>query len=97
MFSVAASGTSPLSYQCFKNGAAIVAANSTGLAIPVGPADVGSAVQVIVQISNSAGSVTSPAATLTVVAAPPATGGSLITAAEGGTVAGGSTGEEASL
>ena len=97
LFSVAASGTSPLSYQWFKNGAVIVAANSTSLAIPVGPADVGSAIQVTVQIGNSAGSVSSFAATLTVLAVPPALGGTLITADEGGTVAGGTTGEEASL
>jgi hypothetical protein len=97
VFTVAASGTSPLSYQWFKNGVAVVAASGTSLAIPVSAAEVGSAIQVTVQISNSAGSVTSAAATLTVVAAPPTAGGTLITAAEGGTVAGGSTGEEASL
>jgi hypothetical protein len=97
LFTVAASGTSPLSYQWFKNGVAVVAANSTSLAIPVSAAEAGTAIQVTVQISNSAGSVTSAAATLTVVAAPPTAGGTLITAAEGGTVAGGSTGEEASL
>ena len=97
VFTVAASGTSPLSYQWFKNSVAVVAANSTSLVIPVSAADVGSAIQVTVQISNSTGSVTSAAATLTVVAAPPTTGGTLVTAAEAGTAAGGSTGEEASL
>jgi hypothetical protein len=97
VFTVAVSGTSPLSYQWFKNAAVVVGANSTSLAIPVSDAEVGSVFQITVQISNSAGSVTSPAATLTVVAAPPTAGGTLITAAEGGEVVGGSTGEEASL
>ena len=64
---------------------------------PVGPADVGSAIQFTVQIGNSAGSATSFAATLTVVAVPPALGGTLITADEGGAAAGGTNGEEASL
>ena len=39
MFTVATSGTSPLSCLWFKNGVAVVAANSTSLAIPVSAAE----------------------------------------------------------
>jgi hypothetical protein len=70
-FTVAASGTAPLSYQWKKSGANISGATSTSLALSgVTSADAGS---YTVQVSNSAGSATSGTATLTVspvVAAP---------------------------
>ena len=64
-FSVTASGTAPLSYQWQKNGANISGATSSTYATPATTtSDSGSTFDVIV--SNSAGSVTSNAATLTV-------------------------------
>jgi lysophospholipase L1-like esterase len=64
-FSVVATGTAPLSYQWRKNGANIPGANAASYVTPATTtADNGSAFDVIV--SNSAGSVTSNAATLTV-------------------------------
>jgi len=71
-FTVAATGTAPLSYQWRKNGTAISGATSTSYTTPATTsADSGS--QFTVQISNSAGNVTSNTATLTVNsgAAPP--------------------------
>jgi hypothetical protein len=68
-FSVAATGTAPLSYQWEKNGANIAAATTASYTTPAtATTDSGSKFQVV--ISNSAGSVTSNAATLTVNAAP---------------------------
>ena len=67
-FSVAASGTAPLSYQWRKNGTAISGATSASYTTPATTtADNGA--QFTVVVSNSAGSVTSNAATLTVNAA----------------------------
>jgi len=67
-FSVSATGTAPLSYQWAKNGANISGATSSSYTTPATTsADNGSTFQVTV--SNSAGSVTSHAATLTVNAA----------------------------
>ncbi len=67
-FSVVASGTAPLSYQWKKNGANITGATSASYTTPATTSgDNGSTFQVVV--SNSAGSVTSNAATLTVTAA----------------------------
>src|SRR2546428_835492 len=67
-FSVAASGTAPLSYQWRKNGTAINGATSASYTTPATTtADNGA--QFTVVVSNSAGSVTSNAATLTVNAA----------------------------
>jgi glucuronoarabinoxylan endo-1,4-beta-xylanase len=64
-FAVVASGTAPLSYQWQKNGANISGATSASYTTPVtASADNGSTFKVVV--SNSAGSVTSSAATLTV-------------------------------
>ena len=64
-FSVTATGASPLSYQWQKNGSNIGGATSaTYTTPPVTPADNGSHFQVVV--SNSAGSITSSVATLTV-------------------------------
>jgi O-glycosyl hydrolase len=68
-FNVAAGGTAPLSYQWQKNGAAIGGATSASYTTPAtATTNSGSTFQVVV--SNSAGSVTSNAATLTVNAAP---------------------------
>src|ERR1700722_14568542 len=64
-FSVVAAGTAPLSYQWQKNGANITGATSASYTTPsTASTDNGSTFQVVV--SNSAGSVTSTAATLTV-------------------------------
>jgi hypothetical protein len=68
-FTVAATGTAPLHYQWYKNGAAISQANSTSYTTPAtSSSDNGSVFQVVV--SNSAGSVTSNSATLTVTSGP---------------------------
>src|SRR5215831_16772533 len=64
-FTVAASGTAPLSYQWQKNGANIAGATSSSYTTPATTtADNGSTFQVVA--SNSAGSITSSAATLMV-------------------------------
>jgi hypothetical protein len=64
-FSVAGTGTAPMSYQWQKNGAAISGATASAYQTPVtAVSDNGS--QFTVAISNSAGSVTSSGATLTV-------------------------------
>jgi hypothetical protein len=68
-FSVAASGTAPLSYQWEKNGTAIPGATSSSYATPATTtADNGAAFRVVV--TNAAGSVTSSSATLTVTSSP---------------------------
>jgi len=68
-FNVVATGTAPLSYQWQKNGANIAGATATSYTTPVTSAtDSGSTFRVIV--SNTAGTVTSSAATLTVNPAP---------------------------
>jgi hypothetical protein len=67
-FAVVAGGTAPLSYQWQKNGANIAGATATSYTTPVTTtADSGSPFDVVV--SNTAGTVTSVAATLTVNAA----------------------------
>src|SRR6266478_3902024 len=71
-FSVAATGTAPISYQWRKNGTAISGASSASYTTPAATSsDSGS--QFTVVVSNSAGAVTSAAATLTVnpAAVPP--------------------------
>ena len=68
-FSVVAAGTGPLSYQWRRNGSAISGATSSSYSFsPTAVGDSGSTFDVIV--SNSAGNVTSTAATLTVNPAP---------------------------
>ncbi|HKV80423.1 MAG TPA: DUF4082 domain-containing protein [Candidatus Sulfotelmatobacter sp.] len=67
-FTVAASGTAPLSYQWQRNGIDITGANSASYITPATTsADSGATFQVVV--GNSAGTATSKAATLTVSAA----------------------------
>src|SRR6266478_2745889 len=68
-FSVAATGTAPLAYQWHKNAAAISGATSTSYTTPVTTSSDNGALFTVV-VSNTAGSVTSSAATLTVSAAP---------------------------
>jgi hypothetical protein len=68
-FTVAASGTAPLNYQWQKNGVAISGATSSNYTTPAtATSDSGSTFAVVV--SNSAGTATSSAATLTVNPAP---------------------------
>ena len=68
-FTVAASGTAPLSYQWRKNGVAISGATSSNYTTPpTTTSDSGSAFTVVV--TNTAGTVTSSTATLTVNPAP---------------------------
>lgn len=83
-FSVAAAGTTPLSYQWFRNGQAIVGATGAEVLVLADPNDIGSTYQITVQVSNAAGTVTSAAALMTVTPIP----GTTVTAATGGTVAG---------
>jgi hypothetical protein len=64
-FSVTATGTAPLTYQWQKNGAAISGANSSSYTTPAETASA-SGSQFSVLVGNSAGSVLSAAATLTV-------------------------------
>ena len=69
-FSVVASGTAPLSYQWSKNGSAISGATTASYSTPAAASgDNGATFQV--KVSNSAGSITSRAAKLTVTAAAP--------------------------
>ena len=69
-FSVAASGTAPLSYQWQRNGTAIAGATSASYTTPaLAPGDSSATFDVV--ISNSAGSVTSNSATLSVTATAP--------------------------
>src|SRR4029077_4149558 len=68
-FSVAATGTAPLSYQWMKNSVAISGATSSSYTTP-GTTTSDNGAQFTVVVSNTAGTVTSSAATLTVNAAP---------------------------
>jgi len=69
-FSVTASGTAPLNYQWQKNGTAIGGAIAASYTTPAtATSDSGS--QFIVVVTNSAGNITSSAATLTVNEVPP--------------------------
>jgi Immunoglobulin domain/Immunoglobulin I-set domain len=87
-FSVVATGTAPLSYQWQKNGASISGATSSTYTTPsTSTSDNGSQFKVVV--TNSAGSVPSNAATLTVTAAPVAP--SITTQPENQTVTAGQT------
>ena len=67
-FSVAATGTAPLTYQWKKNGTAISGASSSSYTTPA-TASTDNGSQFTVVVSNSVGSVTSGTATLTVTAA----------------------------
>src|SRR5579862_8871822 len=69
-FSVSATGTGTLTYQWYKNGVAIIGANSNSYTTPPTVAgDTGAVFTVMV--SNSVGSITSGPATLTVQLPPP--------------------------
>jgi len=70
-FSVAASGTAPLSYQWNRNGTAVSGATSSSYTTPATTSSDNGA-QFAVVVNNTAGSVTSSVATLTVNAAPAA-------------------------
>src|SRR5690349_3949319 len=69
-FSVAATGTAPLNYQWKKNGVAVNGASSSAYSTPATSSS-DNGVQFTVVVSNSAGSVTSSAAILTVNASIP--------------------------
>jgi hypothetical protein len=84
LFTLTASGSSPLSYQWFKDGVALTGANASELLLPTVAADAGRTFQITARVSNAAGSVTSAAAVLTVTAVPVT--GTLIKASEGGFV-----------
>jgi Bacterial Ig domain/Purple acid Phosphatase, N-terminal domain/Immunoglobulin domain len=85
-FSVAASGTAPLSYQWRKNSVAISGATSSSYTTPATTSSDNGA-QFTVVVSNTAGSVTSNAATLTVnVPQPPSV--NITSPADGATVSG---------
>ena len=90
-FTVVAAGTAPLSYQWQKSGANIAGATSTSYTTPAtATSDSGSTYRVVV--SNSAGTVTSAAATLTVSAVPePAIQVSSTSMSFGSTVVGSNT------
>lgn len=81
LFSVTAGGSTPLSYQWFRNGQALVGENASEVLVYADPADAGSSYQITVQISNSVGSVTSAPATMTIALA-----GTTVDAAVGGVV-----------
>jgi len=68
-FSVSATGTAPLSYQWRKNGTAISGATSSSYTTPA-TTNSDNGAQFVVTVSNSVGTATSNAATLTVTAAP---------------------------
>jgi hypothetical protein len=87
-FSVTATGTAPLSYQWQKNGAAISGATSASYVTPA-TTSADNAAQFTVVVSNTTGSVTSSAATLTVSAT--ATAPSITTQPAGATVTAGQT------
>jgi glucose/arabinose dehydrogenase len=85
-FSVSASGTAPLTYQWQRNGVNIAGANSPNYSFTVAAGDNGALFRAVV--SNTAGSATSTAATLTVPAnAPPS--GSITAPASGANYRGG--------
>lgn len=67
-FNVVAGGTTPLTHQWYRNGAAIVGATGASYTTPATSAGDSDAVFAVV-VSNAAGSVTSRSATLTVAAA----------------------------
>ncbi len=83
-FAVVAGGTSPFSYQWYRDGVAITGANASSVLVPVSLSDLGSSLRISVQVSNSAGAVRSADALLTVVAARGTGTSSVIGAAAGG-------------
>lgn len=85
-FSVAVTGTAPFTYQWYKNSVAISGANSSSYSLASVAAE--SAGSYTVKVSNSAGSVTSSAATLKVVTAPTITTQPVSVTANKGTSAG---------
>ena len=93
LFSVGAAGSSPLSFQWFKNGQAIVGANATEVLVQALAADVGSSYQITVQVSNAAGTLTSAAASMAIISTPTTNTGTLVSAAKGGVVTSG-TGQD---
>jgi VCBS repeat-containing protein len=89
LFSITASGTSPLSYQWFKNGQPLIAANASEVLIPANAADAGTSYQISVQVSNSAGTVSSAIVSMAITAVTATNTGTLVVAAQGGFVTAG--------
>ncbi|WP_375417157.1 PQQ-dependent sugar dehydrogenase [uncultured Hymenobacter sp.] len=89
-FSVAATGTAPLSYQWQKDGVDLPT-NATGSSYSIPSPTVANAGQYRVVITNSVGSVTSNAATLTITAPNTAPTATILTPAAGTTYVAGTT------
>jgi hypothetical protein len=81
LFSVAVGGTTPISYQWFRNGQPLVGENASEVLVFAEPTDAGSTYQITVQVSNSAGTVsTAPIAMIVALS------GTTVDAATGGVV-----------
>ena len=89
-FSVVAAGTPPLTYQWKKNGVAISGATSSGYTTPA-TATSDNGAQFTVVVSNSAGSVTSNAATLSVATSGLATDCTILASSSGNDANAGTT------
>lgn len=83
LFSIEVSGTTPLSYQWYRNGEPIVGANGAEVLVLAQPSDAGTSYQISVRVSNAVGSVTSTPVEMQVTL-----DGTQIPAAEGGTING---------
>lgn len=83
LFSLVATGTTPLSYQWYKNGEPIVGANGPEVVVLAQNIDVGSSYQIAVRVSNAVGEATSASVPMRVIIS-----GTQIPAAQGGTVNG---------
>ncbi len=68
VFNVAVQGAAPVTYQWFRDGAAIAGATTAQLQVLTTAADVGTTAQITVSVSSAVGSVTSAPAALTVTA-----------------------------
>jgi hypothetical protein len=83
LFSVVASGTTPLSYQWYRNGEPILGANGSEVLVPTTAADAGTSFQIHVRVSNAVGVATSTPVALRVTMS-----GTQVSAEQGGTIGG---------
>lgn len=83
LFNVAATGTTPLSYQWYRNEQPIVGANGSEVLVPALTSDAGSVYQISVRVSNTAGVVISSPVDMRVTLS-----GTSVSAAQGGEVSG---------